>query len=286
MGELFNAYLLALAAAGIIAGLGQRRWRRETLLLLLWLAVGYAFFSYLEAKESRYVLLLSVPVVCLAAQAVVMGVRAAGAWAKVIPPTVLRAAVPAALAVVLAAQAWLAGQVQVESVAGFREAVHFLEQVAPAEPVFYDGWGRNVLTYYVLAGDADYQRQVVLGNKLLYAAAPYPRLSLREFVSSPAEVVEVLRKRGGCRWLVIARQGRDEPVAAARHLRAAVAGPEFELVKSFPVASGIDRLDVYHFRLPVEPTEEVDLPLPVLGADTHYRVKPIPPRGAAGAADH
>src|SRR5262249_19812940 len=54
MTELLDTSLLALAVLGTIVGLTQRRWRRETVLLLLWIGVCYVVFSTIRSKEARY----------------------------------------------------------------------------------------------------------------------------------------------------------------------------------------------------------------------------------------
>src|SRR5262249_40258792 len=68
--DLLSPHLTVLAAIGVCGGLLSRRWRQETLYLLIWLTVTYAFFSCLVAKESRYVLLLSPALICLCMVAV------------------------------------------------------------------------------------------------------------------------------------------------------------------------------------------------------------------------
>ena len=64
--DLFTWHLLALALLGGLAGLATRRWRAEAGMLLTWCLATYGFFSYLGAKEARYILFLGPPIVCLA----------------------------------------------------------------------------------------------------------------------------------------------------------------------------------------------------------------------------
>jgi hypothetical protein len=276
--EVFNPLPAALAGVGLIAGVVSRRWRRETLLLLTWLLVLYAFFSFVPAKEPRYVLLACTPLTCLSVIALFSLAQGCGmllpAWARAVP------SVPLVAVLTLAAvQAWLASQVRILSVNGFEEATLFLRQVAPAEPVFYDGAHDGVFIFYVRALDPGYCQRVVLGSKLLYASAVVPGWQLQQFASSPQEMVEVLRERGGCRWLAIEIGGFSQSVGPAQFLREAVQGPEFELIRTFPIDSpNVDRLEVYRFRLPVQTPDEVDLPFPSLGGESHYHVRPISPR--------
>jgi hypothetical protein len=176
-------------------------------------------------------------------------------------------------------QAWLASKVSVRSVSGYKQLVEYLKKISPDEPVFYDGKNYEIFTFCVQAGDPDYRRRVVLGNKLLYAETLYR--DSKEFVSSPQDVVEALRKRGGCQWVAVADRPADSKIAAPRHLREAIKGPEFELVKSFPIVrmrtTGVERASVclYRFLVPIERVDEVDMPIFGRGENLSYRVKPI-----------
>jgi hypothetical protein len=283
--ELFNPYLVAVAGLGAVMGLCSPRWRRETSLLLIWAAVIYPQFALLPAKASRYLLLLSTVLVCLVAIALLATTQR---LIQLVHGS-QRAARGAGVAVILAllaAQGWLAAGVQVAKVQGFEILAAFLAERAPDEPVLYDGFFGNVFTFYVQAADPDFRRRVVRGDKLLYASAIAYKLNVQEFVFSPAEVVEVLRTRGGCQWLAIERGYLSEQVAAARYLREAMKGPQFELVTSFPITGwGVKWVDLYRMRVPIERSAEVDLPFPILGHDAHERIKPIPRRHPARASD-
>jgi 4-amino-4-deoxy-L-arabinose transferase-like glycosyltransferase len=282
--QLFNPYLLALAGLGAVTGLWDPRWRRETGLLLLWAGISYLLFSLLRAQHSRYLLPLSTVLVCLCAMALLTLAR----WLAQLAhgrQGAIQAAATASISAVLVIQLWLAPRVHVPSLHGFQEVTAFLAEKAPDEPVLYDGFYNNVFTFYLQAGDPDYRRRVVRGDKLLYASALFQTVNVREFVSSPAEVVEVLRTRGGCRWLAI--EGGDFPVwvPAAQWLRKVVTGPDFELVRSFPITgAGVNRVDLYRFLVPIQQSAEVDLPFPIMGSDAHQRVKPISRRHAISDA--
>jgi hypothetical protein len=274
--RLVGPALLVLAAAGAAAGLSLSRWRRETRVLLIWLGVIYVVFSCLPARDGRYVLLAVVPVVCLGMIALAAGARAVGGLVGA------RWVLAGTAASVLGAQAWVAAQARVPAANSFAPVAHFLAEEAPDEPFFYDGRYDGVFTFHIQANDPEYRRRVVLGRKLLYASAMIPGYRLREYVTSPEQVVEVLRTRGGCRWLAVEVGGEVEQVGPAQLLREAVRGPEFELVRSFPVDSdrGVERVDVYRLLGPVERVEEVDLPFPILGEQATYRVRPIRSRAA------
>jgi hypothetical protein len=282
--HLVSPHVLVLAAAGAVVGLAGRRWRGETCLLLIWLAVVYVFFSCLPAREDRYLLPIIAPLVCLGLIALSAAAGAVGALAKA-NPWAARALTGSAVIVLLGVQAWLAARLPVPSADGYRDVARFLEQVAPDETLFYDGAYDGVFTFHVQANDPAYRRRVVLGNKLLYAWAMVPGWRMQEYATTPEEVVKALRTRGGCRWLAVEMGPAAEQVAPARLLREAVKGPEFERVRSFPIANGrgIERVDVYRLLGPVEHVDEVELPFPMLGEGVGYRVRPIPTRARGGA---
>jgi hypothetical protein len=100
-----------------------------------------------------------------------------------------------------------------------REVVAFLEQVAPAEPVFYDGYYDSLFAFYVRAGDPGFCRQVVVGAKLLYASALMPGWLLEEFAKTQPEVINRLRTKGGCQWLAFEVSRRPQTLAPAQLLR-------------------------------------------------------------------
>jgi 4-amino-4-deoxy-L-arabinose transferase-like glycosyltransferase len=275
---LFGRNLLLLATIGVGGGLFVRKWRHETTLLLILSVVCFAFFSYIPAKEARYVLLLSLPVVIfsmLGVFSIVLSIdKLAGMsarWSRIVTLT--------AVAGLLVSQAWLGSRVYVMSISGYRELVSFLEQIAPDEAIFYDGKHYATFTFYVQAGDPDYQRRVVLGRKLLYAESMYSEPE--KFASSADEVVEVLQKQGGCRWLAVADQPDAPYLSVPWHLREAVQGPEFELAGAFPVVRELPdgpetiNVGVYRFLEPIERVEEVELPLFSLGDGVVRRIKPI-----------
>ena len=276
--ELFGTHLLIIAALGIAGGMLVRRWRHETVLLMIMTVVTYIFFWYMPAKEGRYILLLSLPIVIFCMLGLLSIVhcinklaRFRTAWARAV--TIIT------VAVLLTAQGWLASKVSVNSVSGHKQLVEYLEKVAPDEPVFYDGKDWECFIFHIQAGDPDYRRRVVLGSKLLYAQSWW--LGSQEFVSSAQEVVEVLQKRGGCKWVVVADRPATSKVTAPVFLRKAVEGPQFELVKSFPITrmltTGVDKTSVcvYRFLVPIERVDQVDMPFFGRGENLYYQSKPI-----------
>jgi 4-amino-4-deoxy-L-arabinose transferase-like glycosyltransferase len=270
--------LLALGAIGALGGLASARWRRESRMLLVWLVIPYLLLSAASAKEDRYILFLAPPVIGLAVVGIFViagGLRRLIARARFEPWSEQRL-VGLGLFCVLMALILNPWRIPVPSASGFREVVAFVEEHSPEGPVFYDGPNHGIFAAYLMAGDPDYQRRVVVGSKLLYSYMIMIRWRLEEYVSSPEEVEDLLRRRAGARLILVETGHLSDRVGAQQHLRKAVQGPSFELLKSFSLEGWrMDHVDVYRIKGPLEQPDTVDLPFPILGAGVRYEVEPI-----------
>lgn len=270
--RLFSLPLFALAAVGVGWGVWQRRWRSEVWLSLLWWAICYAGLTYLEAKTSRYALVLTGPLMILS----VVGLVATTTW---LTDRLERGAgwvLGGAMAAMLTVHVLGAPSAKVPAVEGFEAVVEFLGKEAPDQRVFYDGGDDGVFTFYVRAHDPEFKRGVVLGSKLLYASAIFPTWNLTERVASSDDVTEAFRTNCGCRWLAIEEKGDSDEVAAARFLRETLTRKEFQLVKSFPVAiPRPSQIHVYRFLPPIATPDTLTMPFPGLGRDKSFQIKPI-----------
>jgi 4-amino-4-deoxy-L-arabinose transferase-like glycosyltransferase len=261
--ELSDPHLLALGGFGAFVGLARRQWRRDTVLLLLWIGTCYLVFVNFWAKESRYLLVACPALLYLCARAL-LAISQAAAAVRAVPGGLVFTASLGALVLV---EAWLAGSRPLPSVHDFKEVVAFAEQVAPAEPVFYDGCHDGLFIFNVQAADPEYQRQVVIGSEVLYTDSPE---------APPTNLIETLRTRYGCRWLVIEFGALSEGSPAARCLREALESDAFERVRSFPIArAGVDRVDVYRLLGPVGSPTKVVLPPTMPGTRAQEGVEPI-----------
>jgi hypothetical protein len=100
-------------------------------------------------------------------------------------------------------------------------------------------------------------------------------------------VVSILQKECGCRWVVLERNVHpgSERINAPHHLRKAVEGPEFKLMKSFPVHVGAKRnvtaddiyVDVYEYKGVVGVPAEYEFRMPILGKGAVIRGERIQP---------
>lgn len=270
--KLFSGPMLGFAALAVGFGLWLKSRRRETWMLLVWSVVCYAGLSYLDAKESRYALILTGAIVMLG----VIGLAASVTWLTARLNHEADRVIGGGLAALIAFHLLSAPFTPVWAVRGFEDLVAFLGKEAPGERVFYDGSDDGVFTFYVRANDPQFTRSVVLGSKLLYASTIFANWNLTERVASTDEVTEAFRRSCGCKWLVIEETGYADEVAAARLLRAAVTGKEFQLVKSFPVAlPRPSQINVYRFLPPVETPDRLTMPFPGLGRDKSFQIKPI-----------
>ena len=163
-----------------------------------------------------------------------------------------------------------AQKVQLPGTHRFKEVTAFLDQVAPGEPIFYDGSHWGAFMFFLRAEDPQLHRRVVRSDKLLYLRLN--RFQKENFVHTPEEVVERLRTSSGCRWLAIVNDRENPRPQAAVLLREAIKGPEFRLVRSFPIFEhSEDTLDFYQILIPVVPNPAISIPLPMVGKE--YRLE-------------
>jgi hypothetical protein len=260
---------LVAGVAGLIAGFFTARWRTDAAYLAIWITALIVGLSLLPAKDPRYVLLAAPAFVLAAAIGLAVAVPHLGArrpeWQA------------AALAAGLAAGFWSAARVQVPQVSGFREIATYLQEQAPRDAVLYDGQYDGLFGFYVRASDPHFERRVALGSKLLYQDGPASTFTpvQKSNVASTQDVVNLLRTRSGCRWVAI-EVTRNPGSIGRRLLREAVARPEFELVRSFPITgAGERRVDLYRSVIAVDPVAAVDLGFPSFTNREFLHIVPI-----------
>jgi len=260
---------LVAGVAGLIAGFFTARWRTDAAYLAIWITALIVGLSLLPAKDPRYVLLSAPAFVLAAAIGLAVAVPHLGArrpeWQA------------AALAAGLAAGFWSAARVQVPQVSGFREIATYLQEQAPRDAVLYDGPYDGLFGFYVRASDPHFERRVALGSKLLYQDGPASTFTpvQKSNVASTQDVVNLLRTRSGCRWVAI-EVTRNPGSIGRRLLREAVARPEFELIRSFPITgAGERRVDLYRSVIAVDPIAAVDLGFPSFTNREFLHIVPI-----------
>ncbi len=270
MPSLLGVFLLGIGIAGFLAGMSDRKWRREMGFLAGWIMIPIAAFSLLPAKDTRYVLLI--------APAFLLAGAVAAIWlgrklALRLPRTAI-----AAVAGGFIIAAWSASLLQIPQKSGFEAVADYLRLHAPHDVVVYDGYHDGLFTFYVRALDNGYQRRVVLAQQLLYHYGPESTFDWRETenAKSVPELVELLRTKSGTAWVAVEVGPFSEWAWEQRLLRRAVTGPDFELVRSFPVqAPNAQRVDLYRLRGAITPVSTVDVHFASFSNLTFYHVVPI-----------
>ena len=242
-----GATVLVSAGPGLLVGLARPRWRRETILVLLWLAVPYLILSLIWAKDERYLLIACPALVCLIA----IGALSASKWlSRYGWPRLGRFAVASLLGGLALISIDNARRHPLPSVSGFIDVVEFMEQVAPSEPVFYDGNFDGVYVFYLRLRDPQFQRQVVLVRKWI------PDGTTK---SMNYEAIGDKIMASGCRWLILeVPTGREQSHLWVK-MRDIVRRGEFELVRNFAIGNGfLHRVEVYRIRNPANDDPDDD----------------------------
>ena len=164
-------------------------------------------------------------------------------------------------------------------VSGYREIAAYLKQEAPHDAVLYDGPNSAVLAFYVRALDPGFERRVTEGGKLLYHYGPgrtFSQWTQTSNVASSEDVVRLLRTRCGCRWVAVEPWSQTATVTGRQLLREALAQPDFEFVRSFPITGvGAHQVDLYRLVGAVEPVVALDLAFPSFSNREFRGVVPI-----------
>ncbi len=116
------------------------------------------------------------------------------------------------------------------------------------------------------------------GRRCFIISGPVATFDWIETVNADSQsaVVRSLQTESGCRWLAIEVGTNSEWARGQRLLRDAVRGPEFELVRSFPlVAPNATRVDLYRQVGAVAPKSTIDLKITSLGEHIFHSVQPI-----------
>jgi hypothetical protein len=261
---------LAAGLGGVIAGLSIARWRSEIGYVAIWIAALVIPLSLLPARDPRYILLVAPAFVLAAAVGLASVVRYL--------PALFPEWQAALLAVSLGFGFWSAARIHVPDVSGFREIAAYLQRQGRTDAVLYDGDHNGLFGFYVRALDPQFERRVARADKLLYQFGPTTTFEWieRSHVWSVDDVLNALRMRSGCRWVAIEVGDNSSWALGRRLLRQAVARPEFELVRSFPITdAGARRVDLYRMVNAVNPVAAVDLDLSSLTDRAPLHIAPI-----------
>lgn len=273
--RLCSPPILVLALVGAVVGWRAERWSSDVRRMVAWVGITYVVFSWITVKEVRYVLPVTTALVFLGVVTVFWLASRVAARSR--DGTTGAAAGVAIIVALVAVQAVLSWRVRVPVVHGFREAAAFFEEVAPAEPVLYDGFHDGNFGFYMLSRDPGMHRGVVLARKVLGSLAPPDGYPLPEDRPSPDRVLQLFNTRGGTRWVVVEDSRQSRASAASQLFRTIVPGPQFEFVRTLPVSVGA--LHVYRFLGTIERPDALEMPFPDLQPDRQLSIRPLPPSG-------
>ena len=287
--------VLSGASAGLLIGLMRSRFRRVTILLLIWATVPYLVLALLWAKDQRYLLICCPPLTGLIAIAIIgitdclcitMSGRRSEAIQRSGKESIQSTQIPneSAPVVVTASPSFArAGSWPIifstllvtfavtiilfdpndpmPTVGPLKDCTEFLKQTAPCEPVLYHGRMQGVYTFHLSAGDPGYQRQMVSLRNLL-GVGKQRQLDL--------PTIRQIILSAGPRWLAVETPIATLDFTLPDNLREFLKSDEVELVHSFlRPANQLQQLDLYRivsrFRDDANQKDCFDLPQRVLG---------------------
>ncbi len=289
---LVGVPVLAGAFTGLLIGLNRPRFRKATILLLIWVAVPYLVLSLIWAKDPRYLLIVCPPLIGMVAIAMI---GMTDGFFRIFGWNTTQASVPpmtgpqqrdsdhvpdsvdtgfstqrtsswylvfSLLLVTFAVTNMACDRSDpMPSVRSIKDCTAAIEQLAPCEPVLYHGRAQGVFTFHLCARDPEYRRQMIsLRNLLKVGRKPPPDLkATRELVLG-----------SGSRWLVVEIPVPELESTLPANLREFLKTDEVQLVRSFPQpADELERLDVYQivsrFSEDVNQPDCFELPQNVLG---------------------
>ena len=178
------ALLAALLGLGSLA-LGRGR-IREYLPLILWLVIGYLFFSAIDLKEARHSVFLLLPLAIIAASGLSFLLRKQPMLAN----TLL-------LAVGLFTLGWTMVARPVQYVAGYRELSDYIAQVAPKHAaVVFSGYRDGSFIYAMRTHEERRDISIIRSDKLLLRIAVRRSLGVEQKLMSEDEIQSMLNGLG------------------------------------------------------------------------------------------
>lgn len=256
---------LVLGAMGLLVGFLVRRLRGEQVQLAAAFATITAGVVALRWIDPRYALALA-PLTVLAA---FLGLVRGAAFLGRREPWALNAGAIGFIALSVS----LLLTTSVPKVSGFEKVARYVAEQAPNQSVLYSGRYDGVFGVYLRAYDPYFERRLVLWRKFFVGTSRRPE------DLSPAAMMTLLQKEAACQWVAVEIFPGRLITYPDKPLRDALAGPEFELVQSFPVtADAVIRVDLYRLTLPVDAPPPVALTFPGFSGRTFNDVEPIPSR--------
>ncbi|HEV8523273.1 MAG TPA: glycosyltransferase family 39 protein [Terriglobales bacterium] len=227
--------LLALSILGVPILL---RWgRRQTArMMLLWIIACYLTFTFLRAREGRYIFYWLPPFVYFAAWPLILSLSKR--WSRI-----------AALACLLVIshygwQAWRSAQYP--QLSGYSDLARWFSSLPGGRQVIlYDGSYNGNFIFQMRVHDP--RRRFIVLRKGLYVMHIVKYFGGQQLVKTPEDLQSLLAEYG-IRYIVVSDDQDIMWFPVQRMLRDALHHPQFKLVRTFPVEFG-DRGESRHAKL-------------------------------------
>jgi 4-amino-4-deoxy-L-arabinose transferase-like glycosyltransferase len=255
---------LALAAIGLAGMALWRAWRipaRDIAFLGAWFIAGYAFFSAMDLKDSRFSIPMLFPVVVLAA----LPFDRLGGGPLARGPLARLTAVAAGIAVLALTLRYH----PVPQIDGYQTAVDIVAQRAPKDSaVLFSGYRDGNFIFDLRARGDRPDLRVLRADKLLLRYAIRRELGVEQKGYSEDQIADLLGRYGV--GYVVAQTGFWDDLAEMRRFESLLRSGRFEEVARVPVTGNVPHDDrelvIYRTRGPVAPPgETIQLDLPVIG---------------------
>lgn len=263
---------LALAAIGLVSSArrGAPDWQRgERLLLLLWVATGYVMLSFIELKDSRFIVILLPPL------AIWCGGGLQTLAEALLPRPAWRAAAVASVGVLLLALTPFDPAPRVD---GYREAVRVVARLAaPDSVVLFSGKRDGSFIFNMRTESGRPDLYVVRADKLLLSVSVRRELGVGQTAYSEAEIAELLRNLGVS--MVVAQRDFWVDLDQMAKLQRVLDGPDFrEVSRIFPISNlpiEDKEIRIYQAVGPVRPRPaDLSIDLPIIGRRVEGRTAP------------
>jgi len=250
------ALLAALLGLGSLA-LGQGR-IRDHLPLILWLVVGYLFFSAIDLKEARHSVFLLLPLAIFAASGLTFVLRKQPILASGL-----------LIAVGVATLGWTMFFRPVQYVAGYRELSDYIAQVAPKNAVVvFSGYRDGSFIYAMRTHEERRDISIVRSDKLLLRIAVRRSLGVEQKLMSQDEIQSLLNGLGA--QYVAAQPEFWTDLEAMRRFENVLHSSHFQKLRTFTMPANYPaqekQIIVYKNLDPVsDKPRQLNIELPMIG---------------------
>jgi hypothetical protein len=248
-----NWILCILAAITLIATAARRSWRGEAEKFFAgWLVLGYFFFSLIALKDSRYTVMILLPLALFAVRGVVRFTPRFGSLLM--------------LAFSLVCYAYTLLERPVPYVLGYAEAVDYVAAHAPhGGVIMFSGYRDGAFIFDMRLREDRRDLSVLRADKLLLRVKQRRDLGVEQKNVTEAETAEMLNRYGVS--YVVDQPNFWDDLKNMRQLQRVLHTKQFQLVDTIPIVSNVGhfdhKLEVYENLGPLNaPRERIRLELP------------------------